>query len=515
MPRVFRRDIASGPPAAPVRMPNGWLRVDARAARVGIQEYTDESGKVIRELRIPEEVFKPESMASFAMVPVTNDHPPVLLDAANAAQYSKGHTGQDIRQDGDWMIVPMMITDAATIADVERGKSQVSNGYECDLDASTPNNPEYVAKWGPYDRIQRDIGGNHVAIVDAARAGPEARVRLDSAGNALLASAPTQAAVPPQESHKMPSQIRIDGLPLDLTEGNAPAIQAAHDRAVKVATEKTDAALREANAKLAETAKKLDNALTNGGKLLNQRKAIKVAWDAVKAKMIGCDECAGTGKVPGTDGKETACDYCDGAGSIRMHSPIVAKAGEKDADEEMEEALEGEEMDQDELSVEQETEKEAGAAHTDARKRLDAKRRTRQDAAADFAKERAASIDRMVARRMDARRVLEGTARKFVPAETDLVKLDDNGVKLAVIKALAPTAKMDGKTPADVHSRYMVEVERAEESGTTTTAHEDSAPAARQIPVHTAARNDEFASFIPDPEAARAKLHSNRTPAAK
>lgn len=513
MKRVMRKDFADGPIDPPKRLPNGWLMCCARAARVGIQEYEGEDGKVVRELRIPEEVFKPEAMASFAMVPVTNTHPPVLLDAKNAGSYSKGHTGQDIRQDGDWLIVPMMITDEKTIMDVETGGSGVSNGYSASLDSA--QHPELTLKYGAYDFIQRDIIGNHLAVNVTPRAGPDARVRLDSAGNALLASAPPPATAPTQKGQKM-ATVKIDGLDLPVTDASVGTLQAAHDKAVNAAATKADAATSTANARADAAEKKVKIVLANAKALLDSRNRLRSIWDAVKAKMIGCDECGGSGRVPMADDatKTAACDYCDGTGSIRMHSPIMAKAGEADDDDMEAEFEEGADMDEDELAVEQQTEEEAGAAHKDSKKRLDAKKKTRATEAAEFAKARADSIDRMVSRRMDARRLLEGTARKFVPAETDLAKLDNKGVQIAVIKALAPTANMDGKTEAQIASRYDMEIERAAETGTT--EHKDSATQTRVIPVN-GSRADAWSNLNLDADDARTKMldRQNKQPVAK
>ena len=58
--RIYRADASALSP--PERMENGWLRVDGKIARIGIQEYDDAAGKLHRELRIPEEVFDEASL---------------------------------------------------------------------------------------------------------------------------------------------------------------------------------------------------------------------------------------------------------------------------------------------------------------------------------------------------------------------------------------------------------------------------------------------------------------------
>lgn len=145
-------------------------------------EYLDDDGNVRRELRPPEEVFDPKSMESFEQVPVTDDHPEVgLLDADTAKRYAVGATGEGVRQDGDHVLSPLMVFNRDTVKRMDRGKVQVSCGYTCDLDEKPGTHPLY----GRYDAIQRNIRGNHVAIVDSARAGRTARVRMDGAATQL------------------------------------------------------------------------------------------------------------------------------------------------------------------------------------------------------------------------------------------------------------------------------------------------------------------------------------------
>ena len=64
-------------------------------------------------------------------------------------------------------------------------------------------------------RYSANVRGNHVALVDIARAGPEARVRMDGSFNAELAS----------ENHEVNMvKVRIDGLEYDANEQLAAAI---------------------------------------------------------------------------------------------------------------------------------------------------------------------------------------------------------------------------------------------------------------------------------------------------
>lgn len=153
------------------------MRLDAFVTRTGVFSYMLPDGATRREYRPTQEVFDAASLETFAMVPVTNDHPPEMVNAQNARKYTVGLTGEQARADGEFVRLPMTVFDAEAIAAMQNGKVQVSVGYACDL--------EFVEGTAPtgerYDAIQRNIRVNHVAIVDEGRAGPNVRVRLDAA----------------------------------------------------------------------------------------------------------------------------------------------------------------------------------------------------------------------------------------------------------------------------------------------------------------------------------------------
>jgi len=176
--RVLRVDNSS-PLSKPVRLPNGFVRAEGYLTRAGIFVYRDAQGNTVREFRPPEEVFHPDSLASFALVPVTNDHPSELLTADNAKQYAVGSVSEVVTPDGDKVRASLMITDAAAIEALDAGKSELSCGYTANVEFSPG-----VWNGQPYDAVQRNIRGNHVALVDAGRAGPACAIRMDAAGAA-------------------------------------------------------------------------------------------------------------------------------------------------------------------------------------------------------------------------------------------------------------------------------------------------------------------------------------------
>lgn len=154
---------------------DGAVRFDAVLTRTGVFTYSD-GVKTWREYRAPEEVFAPASLASFELVPVTDDHPREFVTADNAEQYVKGRTAEgSIKRDGNNMVGALIIDDRKLLGKVDAGKAEVSNGYECVVIWGAGVSPEGER----YDARQTEIVGNHVAVVDAGRAG-NARLKTDA-----------------------------------------------------------------------------------------------------------------------------------------------------------------------------------------------------------------------------------------------------------------------------------------------------------------------------------------------
>ncbi len=190
----------------------GWVRAEGFLARSGILEYKRTDGSTCLEYRPPEEAFSPEAMNSFAFVPLTNGHPPQgFLDASNTKMYQVGSVLQP-SQDGDKVRSQFLITDGDAIADAKAGKLQLSGGYTCDLDM-TPG--EVDGKH--YDGVQRNVRGNHVALVKEGRAGPEVRIRLDDNNAIVVVSSQVDESKKFGKDLKM-RKLNIDGVEYEVSE---------------------------------------------------------------------------------------------------------------------------------------------------------------------------------------------------------------------------------------------------------------------------------------------------------
>lgn len=140
---------------------------------IGIFEYTNPDGTIRRELRLPEEVFKEESLQSYKGKPIIITHDAGLITKDNVHENAVGtilsegyRSGNDVRAE-----IIIHDTDEMKLA----GLKELSLGYNLDLD-------ETPGEWNgqPYDAVQRNIVINHLALVLEARAGEQARLNIDS-----------------------------------------------------------------------------------------------------------------------------------------------------------------------------------------------------------------------------------------------------------------------------------------------------------------------------------------------
>lgn len=164
--------------------PQGFLKVPGFATRCGVFPYIDSEGKTRRELRHPDDVLAPESLVTLKNAVVTLEHPPVMVDPENFEQYSVGYTTDRVEVNRDLVEIDIIIAAKDAISAVrEDGVRELSAGYLADIEDESG---DYNGT--PYDCRQKNIRYNHVALVRRGRAGPEVRLRLDSA-DAVMAEA--------------------------------------------------------------------------------------------------------------------------------------------------------------------------------------------------------------------------------------------------------------------------------------------------------------------------------------
>jgi hypothetical protein len=155
------------------KTPEGYLICkDVPIARIGAMIYardeiplTADSSGLIHVNRTEDEVFRPETLASFNGKPVVISHPEQMVTPKTWKKHAVGHAMHVRRGEGrlrDYMVADLLIMHDEGIEAIEmRGLRQISNGYEAGYRQIQPGVGE-----------QYNILGNHIALVDNARCGP-------------------------------------------------------------------------------------------------------------------------------------------------------------------------------------------------------------------------------------------------------------------------------------------------------------------------------------------------------
>lgn len=206
------------------RTNDGYLVADAKVARTGIQLYAGaEVGRpdmdVVRVYRPPEEVFSQDAMHSYAYRPVTVEHPAKMVDASTWKSVAVGQTGGEVVRDGEFVRVPLVLMDAASIQAYDAGKRELSMGYSAEIvfgDGVTPDGQHY-------DAVQKQLRMNHLAVVDRARGGDQLRIgdgRTPGGKDRADNHSPKEKPM----SDIKTRTILVDGLSVETTDAGAQAI---------------------------------------------------------------------------------------------------------------------------------------------------------------------------------------------------------------------------------------------------------------------------------------------------
>ena len=151
---------------------HGYLITRAKSMRTGVQVYTrDEMGLMgggyVRVYRPEASVKDAASLQSMSHAPVTLGHPSEEVTSDNWKDLAVGEVSTSATWDGDFISLPLIIKDQAAIDAIKNGTAELSAGYIADMEAV--EHPDY-------DFIMSPPKYNHLAIVDKARAGHEARI---------------------------------------------------------------------------------------------------------------------------------------------------------------------------------------------------------------------------------------------------------------------------------------------------------------------------------------------------
>jgi hypothetical protein len=508
------------------RTPQGFLQAPGFATRTGVFPYRDASGKMRYELRHPDDVMDPESLVTLKNAPFTIEHPPDMITPENVAEFSKGHTTERVEVNRDMVDVDVIIEHADAIDMVESGQiRELSSGYHADIIEE-----EGVYMGTPYNFRQKNIRYNHLAGVKRGRAGPEVRLRVDSA-DAVMDEVSKPTAQESSEETSTDSNIPrfgsetpdgpvsetkkvvILGKEVDLPSDVADAVQDMLDRYDEMRAQQLKS--EEEMAKKNDTT---DVDVSQPG-VSPQVKVVQAGPDGRKsAGKTGPGDKSGPAKAKGDDeeGKDDAENEHGAIGGVK---PAGAKAGGAALDEdEKDDATEdpaGHEdfeagaaaagggaamspVDQLKQGVKDMYDGMMGKIDAFASSSMGTKeaKPDRQDSA----------IEARVEKRARARASLERQAEKFVPASVakKFDSMSDDEIRKSVIVARQPGAKLEGKSAVYLESRFDSIVESLEDEGTS--IRQDAGRRMLGLVGKDGRTDSEDGTETPDPAAARLKM---------
>lgn len=163
---------------------NGFVTVhDNPISKEGVFEYSGaqigmtgpEAEQIYRVYRPAEELSDPECIESFKLLPFINEH--VMLGSEDEGMTPperkgvEGMIGENVYFDAPYLRGNLRIVSESLKNAINSGKIELSPGYRCNYEM-TPG----IFDGQQYDAIQRKIRGNHLALVEEGRTGPDVAV---------------------------------------------------------------------------------------------------------------------------------------------------------------------------------------------------------------------------------------------------------------------------------------------------------------------------------------------------
>lgn len=256
---------------------DGFLKGTVSVSRLGVFDYfvagEDGQSKLVKKAKLPEDLFSKVNQDSIHLAPVTDGHPmdsngvPVTVDKFNARDLIKG-TASNPRIDGDKLVADEIIYDAKLIEDVDSGKkAEVSIGFTFEEETKS-------SAYGDdnYDAIQRNILTNHIAHVEAGRAGPECRFHIDMKEEGIM----------PKWRTRDDKDVEIDAANSSVIQGELTHYKTTAEDAEGNLKLATDAAEKQETA-IADLKKQLDEAKKNPAPTGDEKETIGKLEKDVKA----------------------------------------------------------------------------------------------------------------------------------------------------------------------------------------------------------------------------------------
>lgn len=179
---------------------NGFMEVkDNPISKIGVYPYlgseipgAEDPDRIYYVYRPAEELARQETIDSFKLMPFIDEHE-ILGKSGMPAERKgmQGTTGEQVYYDEPYLRGNIKIHSSAAQSLIKAGKVELSPCYGCDW---VKGDGTFDGK--PYQYTQRNIMGNHLALVEEGRTGPDVAVQdhrkftLDSAELLPMALAP-------------------------------------------------------------------------------------------------------------------------------------------------------------------------------------------------------------------------------------------------------------------------------------------------------------------------------------
>lgn len=165
---------------------NGWVEVRGNPiSKAGVFDYLGreikrepgqpplDPDKIYKVLRPAEELARDETINSFKLLPFVDDHTVLGIDGIPAETKGiQGTIGEQVYFDAPYLRGNIKIHSDTALSQINAGKVELSPAYYCDW-------PEEGGTFDgqPYQFTQRNIIGNHLALVSEGRTGADVAVQ--------------------------------------------------------------------------------------------------------------------------------------------------------------------------------------------------------------------------------------------------------------------------------------------------------------------------------------------------
>ncbi len=273
---LIRREDRGGILLKPHVRDDGTLLLTGRTAKPGIYRYSQPDGSVIRELVPASTLHHADSLGTLGRAPVTLEHPDEDVSPTNIDRFGVGDVDGEVSIESEgYVTVRFAVRRADAIKAVQEGKHQLSPGYAVGIDPTGGIDPVF----GEYDAVQVSRRYNHLAIVDAARGGPDIRLRTDGVGVQLL-----DEAQPPRRHDMLwfTSLLALLGLSHTDSEDVAKDRVFTEIKALKARADAFNGEEEKKDAGFKEMEKERDVALKSLSKAEGERDALQKSLDKMK-----------------------------------------------------------------------------------------------------------------------------------------------------------------------------------------------------------------------------------------